>query len=117
MANRPLCLRNHQRPLPHASNGMTTAVNRHATIHRARSGRTARARRHGFTLIELLVVIAIVLILSALLVPVFQQARAKARMSACTSNLKNFAIGMVSYRDDSDDAMTPWLSTIRPNQI
>ncbi|PJB63472.1 MAG: prepilin-type cleavage/methylation domain-containing protein, partial [Armatimonadetes bacterium CG_4_9_14_3_um_filter_66_14] len=40
----------------------------------------------GFTLIELLVVIAIIGILTAMLFPVFAQARESARQTTCVSN-------------------------------
>jgi len=44
--------------------------------------------RKGFTLIELLVVIAIIAILAAILFPVFAQAKAAAKKSACLSNTR-----------------------------
>jgi prepilin-type N-terminal cleavage/methylation domain-containing protein len=52
-----------------------------------------RARRPGFTLIELLVVIAIIAILAAILFPVFAQARDRALMSACPSNMRQIGSG------------------------
>jgi len=51
----------------------------------------------GFTLVELLVVIAIIGILVALLLPAIQAAREAARRSSCKNNLKNFALGCLSY--------------------
>jgi prepilin-type N-terminal cleavage/methylation domain-containing protein/prepilin-type processing-associated H-X9-DG protein len=56
----------------------------------------------GFTLIELLVVIAIIAILAAILFPVFAQAREKARMSTCTSNLKQMGTAFMMYAQDYD---------------
>ncbi len=65
---------------------------------------TRSQRRHlqvraGFTLIELLVVIAIIAILIALLLPAVQQARESARRSQCKNNMKQVALGMLSFHD------------------
>jgi prepilin-type N-terminal cleavage/methylation domain-containing protein/prepilin-type processing-associated H-X9-DG protein len=57
----------------------------------------------GFTLIELLVVIAIIAILAAILMPVFAQARAKARSAACLSNTKQFCSAFLMYTQDYDE--------------
>jgi prepilin-type N-terminal cleavage/methylation domain-containing protein/prepilin-type processing-associated H-X9-DG protein len=67
--------------------------------------RNVRAFRSGFTLIELLVVIAIIAILAAILFPVFAQAREKARIATCTSNLKQFALAILQYDQDYDECM------------
>ena len=60
-------------------------------------------KRRGFTLIELLVVIAIIAILAAILFPVFAQAREKARMAACQSNLKQIGNAITMYAQDFDE--------------
>jgi prepilin-type N-terminal cleavage/methylation domain-containing protein/prepilin-type processing-associated H-X9-DG protein len=61
--------------------------------------------RRGFTLIELLVVIAIIAILAAILFPVFARAREKARQSACSSNEKQIALGVMMYAQDYDEVL------------
>ncbi|MCL6475986.1 MAG: DUF1559 domain-containing protein [Firmicutes bacterium] len=65
-------------------------------------------KRHAFTLIELLVVIAIIAILAAILFPVFAQARATARRTACLSNMKQLTLGMLQYNQDYDEKFPGW---------
>lgn len=65
------------------------------------------AKRSAFTLIELLVVIAIIAILAAILFPVFARAREKARQATCISNLKQLALGVITYINDYDQ-MNIW---------
>jgi prepilin-type N-terminal cleavage/methylation domain-containing protein/prepilin-type processing-associated H-X9-DG protein len=62
-----------------------------------------RKFRSGFTLIELLVVIAIIAILASILLPVFAQAREKARAITCESNLKQVGMAVVMYNTDYDE--------------
>lgn len=61
---------------------------------------TRSANIIAFTLVELLVVIAMVAILAAILMPVFAQAREKARQTACLSNLKQLSLANALYLQD-----------------
>ncbi len=78
--------------------------------------------RHGFTLIELLVVVAIIAILASMLFPVFARARAKARQSACLSNLKQIALAVEMYAQDHNECYNyyqhslsyPWYEMLSP---
>jgi prepilin-type N-terminal cleavage/methylation domain-containing protein/prepilin-type processing-associated H-X9-DG protein len=67
--------------------------------------------RRGFTLIELLVVIAIIAILAAILFPVFARAREKARQTACSSNVKQLAMGFLMYANDYDGKLYSYNSS------
>jgi prepilin-type N-terminal cleavage/methylation domain-containing protein len=62
-----------------------------------------RMRQPAFTLIELLVVIAIIAILAAILFPVFAQAREKARMTTCISNMRQIGTSLMMYVQDYDE--------------
>lgn len=65
-------------------------------------------RQRGFTLIELLVVIAIILILAAILFPVFAKVRAKALQTTCANNLKQLGVASEMYQSAWGDVLVPY---------
>lgn len=62
-------------------------------------------RRRGFTLIELLVVVSIVALLISILLPAVGSARQKARISVCTQNMRQHAIGQATFASSNNDEL------------
>jgi len=58
--------------------------------------------RKGFTLIELLVVIAIIALLMAILIPALRRAKSQTKRVLCSTNLRQWGIGLTSYSADND---------------
>ena len=70
---------------------------KHHLVHRARS---------AFSLAELLVSIVIILIVSALVFPVYQNIQRNAKAVQCLSNLRNYGSGVLAYA--ADNSGFPW---------
>ena len=61
-----------------------------------------RGADRAFTLVEVLVTIALIGALAALLVPVLNSARSKARSIVCTGNLRQWGIALLMYTNQND---------------
>lgn len=61
----------------------------------------------GFTLIEMLVVVAIIMILAAMIMPVYELATKRAETAHCSSNIRNLAVAVGVYAEDNDGVLTP----------
>ena len=59
-------------------------------------------REKRFTLIELLVVIAIIAVLAGMLFPALGGAKAKARQTQCTGNLRQMSLCVFNYTNDME---------------
>lgn len=70
--------------------------------------RQSSMRRRAFTLVEVLVVLGIILVLAALLFPVFAQAKKRAKMVTCESHLRQVAVALNLYRIDNDAKGFVW---------
>ncbi len=70
-----------------------------------RSPRKRTSIQSAFTLIELLTVIAIMVVLAAILFPVFAQAKEAAKKASCINQLKQLSIAVLLYAGDYDDMM------------
>ena len=57
-------------------------------------------KQNAFTLIELLVVISIIAVLMSVLLPALKRARAQAKATVCSSNLKQLFLGASLYAQD-----------------
>ncbi len=59
-------------------------------------------KRRAFTLIELLVVIAIIALLAAIIVPVVGSVQARAKQTACASNMRQIGAGILLYTNENN---------------
>ena len=69
--------------------------------------RARQSVKRGFTLIELLVVIAIIAILAAILLPALRDAKERAYISYCSSNLHQIFVQFQLYANEHDDRVPP----------
>ena len=70
---------------------------------RGREARRNRRCRPAFTLIELLVVISIVTMLMAILLPMLQQVRKRAKAAGCQTRLRQWGIVFCMYMNEHDE--------------
>ena len=68
---------------------------------------SARRRPAGFTLVELLVVVGIIAVLIGVLLPTLSRARAAARQTVCTGNLRQIGAGQLLYANANRMRLPP----------
>ena len=64
-------------------------------------------RSRGFTLVEIIVVLAIIMILAAIIFPVYETTMKRAEGTSCVCNLRNLGLAARLYSDDYDDQIVP----------
>ena len=65
----------------------------------------SKSNCNGFTLIELLVVISIIALLISILLPALSKARSAARLSLCSSNVRQIGMAMIMWAGTNKDYM------------
>jgi prepilin-type N-terminal cleavage/methylation domain-containing protein/prepilin-type processing-associated H-X9-DG protein len=76
-----------------------------------------KEERSGFTLIELLVVVAIILVLAAILFPVYSKAPENGLRIVCSSNIREIAIAIHTYAGDNAGKVPPGCGVTPGNTI
>ena len=66
-----------------------------------------RRGAYGFTLIEMLVVVAIIMILGAMVYPVYEVVTKRSEAAHCSSNIRNLAVAAGLYAEDNDGVLPP----------
>jgi prepilin-type processing-associated H-X9-DG protein/prepilin-type N-terminal cleavage/methylation domain-containing protein len=64
-------------------------------------------RAGGFTLVEVLVVVAIIMILAAIVYPVYEVVNKRAETVHCANNMHHIATAVALYADDHDGVLVP----------
>lgn len=76
-----------------------------------------RPKRRGFTLVELLLVISIILVLLAMLVPLYGDLLARLRVLECQGNLRTFGAALKLYTHDHGGSFPPMQATGHPQPL
>ena len=78
-----------------------------------------RTRKRAFTVVELIVVIAIITLLISLLLPALGRAKRRARVISCSSNLRQFAVGLTTWATSDSKGQYPPnpVGNLAPNKI
>jgi|GEM_PF-179176 len=85
-----------------------------AVLHRHQNQKSQRTA--GFTLIELLIVVTIIMLIAAILLPVFSRVRENAHRASCQSNLRQIMLAVQQYTQDGDGKYPP-LTFIRRSRV